>query len=132
MSQTSQRCFCAFCKSERSIYSKQHVSVIDVFFALFASLLLMLLIWQTFDPRVFVFMAIAVGVSELFVMMRRRLSLSCRRCGFDPVLYKTDPKAAAERVKSFMSRQQEDPMSLFVPPPKLPVLRKSSPVKRTL
>jgi hypothetical protein len=124
MKAVSQRCFCAFCRSERTVYSKRHISAIDVGLALLASALLSLIVWQELDPRLVMFFALALGLAELFVVLRWRLTIACQKCGFDPVLYKKKPALAAARVKETYKRKMEDPLSAFAPPPKLPVLFK--------
>lgn len=108
------------------VYTKKHVGIFDVLLAASASLLAGVIVWQDFDPRVLVLFAFGLGGAELFIMLRWRLSVSCTRCGFDPVLYKKAPTRAAARVKEFMALQREDPMSAFSPPPKLPFHRKKA------
>jgi hypothetical protein len=122
MRKRSNTCFCAFCRSERSVYRKRHVSSTDVLWGFLASTLLSFIVWQDFDPRLAIFFAFAVALSELFVVFRWRLSIACPKCGFDPVLYKKNPELAAQRVKAYYSARAEDPLSVFAPPPKLPVL----------
>ncbi len=125
MLKTAIRCYCAFCRSERTVYRKRHLSLVDATMALIASVSLMLVIWQDFDPRVFVFIGLSLCITEMFIGFRWRLSISCKRCGFDPVLYKKNPDKAASVVREFMERSKEDPMSLFNPPPKLPTVKKT-------
>ena len=122
MRKHSNTCFCAFCRSERTIYRKRHVSATDVFLSLLASALLSFIVWQDFDPRVVVFFASSLVIAELFIVFRWRMSIACPKCGFDPVLYKKKPELAALRVKAFYTERAEDPLSLFSSPPKLPVL----------
>lgn len=125
---TTRECYCAFCKTERTIYAKKHVSFIDVGLAALASSLLMLALWQDFDPKVFVIFAFAAGFSEVFIQVRWRVSIPCPHCGFDPVLYKKNPEKAAKLVTAFLDRRREDPISLLRPVPKLPVLKKKKPL----
>ena len=122
MRKRSNTCFCAFCRSERTVYRKRHVSSTDVFLSLLASLLLSFIVWQDFDPRFVVLFVLATVVAELFIVFRWRMSIACSKCGFDPVLYKKKPELAALRVKAYYTERSEDPLSLFSPPPKLPVL----------
>lgn len=122
MPKGSRKCFCAFCRSERTVYRKRHVSAFDVFLSVVVSLLLSFIVWQDFDPRLAIFFVASVAVSELFVVFRWRFSIACPKCGFDPVLYKKNPELAALRVKAYYGERMEDPMSIFAPPPKLPVL----------
>jgi hypothetical protein len=122
MFQTSRRCYCAFCRSERIVYKKKHVSAVDAGMALFATVLLSFLIWQDFDPRSVFLFVISLGLAEFFIIFRWRLSIACPHCGFDPVVYKKNRQMAADRVKAHMSQRREDPLWLFNPPPKLPNL----------
>lgn len=122
MPQPSTKCFCAFCRSERTVYRKRHVSATDVFLSLVASALLSFIAWQDIDPRMVVFFVLAVVVSELFVTFRWRFSIACSKCGFDPVLYRKKPELAVQRVKAFYAEKANDPLSVFAPPAKLPVL----------
>jgi len=121
---SSNRCFCAFCKTERIIYRKRHLSALDAFLAVGAAFMMMLVIWQDFDPRVLVFIALALVSTEAFVMTRWRLAISCRHCGFDPALYRRDREHAARKVKEHMARRREDPMTVFSPTLNLHVLKK--------
>lgn len=40
--------------------------------------------------------------SETMLILRWRLSLPCKVCGFDPALYLRDPKSASERVRKVL------------------------------
>jgi hypothetical protein len=122
--QTSKSCYCAFCRSPRLVYKKRHVSVVDVIYALVATLLMSLMIWQDLDPRASVVFALFIGLSEVFIMLRWRLSITCPHCGFDPVLYKRSPERAANQVNVHMLARRQSPMSAFTPPPRLPTLRR--------
>jgi hypothetical protein len=106
------------------VYRKRHISALDAFLAAITSLLMSFVIWQTFDPRAALFFAFCLGIGEMFILLRWRLSIACPHCGFDPVLYKKNREAAAERVKTHMRNRRDDPLSIFNPPPKLPVLVK--------
>ena len=122
MFQTSRKCYCAFCRSERIVYKKKHVSTIDAIMALFATGLLSFLIWQDFDPRSVILFVASLGIAEFFIVFRWRLSVSCPHCGFDPVVYKKNRQLAADRVKAHMDRRRQDPLWVLTPPPKLPTI----------
>ncbi len=125
---SSVECFCAFCRTERIVYLKRHVSVVDVLLGLLSGLLLMLLVWQDFDARFLIFFAMSVICAEVFVLVRGRLSMPCPHCGFDPWVYKKDPAKAAARVKTFLDVRKNDPMGPFLPPPNLPfIIKKKDP-----
>ena len=115
-----KRCFCAFCKSPRSIYSKTHISIQDVALAAVGSALFGWLIWQSLDPRAFMFFGFGLGVAEIFVIVRRKLSIACPKCGFDSHLYRRDSQAAVARVKQFRIERFEDPLWIFSPPAQPP------------
>ena len=127
MPQKSGRCFCAFCKSPRSVYAQKHISTMDVFLVALASVLLGWLIWQDLDPRGFMFFGFGLGMTELFVIFRRRFSIACPKCGFDLLLYRKSPHLAAERVKEFRAERMEDPLWVFAPPPQMQPRRKAAP-----
>ena len=103
---------------------KRHLSLVDIVLAIAAGGVLMLAVWQDFDPKVFLLTALFIGASELFIQLRWRLSIACPRCGFDPVTYKTDPQKACRRVQDFMERRRQHPDFLLMSRPRLPVLRK--------
>jgi hypothetical protein len=122
MAQSSKSCYCAFCRQPRIVYRKRHVSVADIALSALTAVLLSFIFFQDFDPRAMMFFALSIGVAELFVVFRWRLSIACPHCGFDPVLYRRKPDLAAARVKDYYRQRLEDPLSSFSPPPKLPVL----------
>ncbi|HVK60230.1 MAG TPA: hypothetical protein VM432_01720 [Bdellovibrionales bacterium] len=124
MGKASRRCFCAFCRSERNVYRKRHIGVVDMFLALAASALLSFIIWQDLDPRLAIFFSLGLGLAELFIVFRWRLSIVCSKCGFDPVIYRKSPEQAAERVKAHYKSRREDPLWMMAPPPSLPRIAK--------
>jgi len=69
----------------------------------------MFVIWQGFDPRVFVVFGIMLMVSEVIIQIRHRLSVICHFCGFDPKLYKKSSAQAAELVRVTLEKKREDP-----------------------
>ncbi len=104
------------------MYLKKRLSLVDAASSLAASLALMFLVFQDFDPRFLVFFAIALACAEIFIRVRWRVTVACARCGFDPVLYKRDPARAAAKVKALLDSRREDPLAALAPPPKLPVI----------
>jgi hypothetical protein len=126
MFKTSKRCYCAFCRSPRVVYKKKHVSLIDGFLALVSALLASFIFWQDVDPRCVVLFAVGLGMTEMFIILRWRLSIACPHCGFDPVLYKKSAEKAALRVKTHMGLRRSDPLSVFSPSLNLPVLVKKT------
>lgn len=73
----------------------------------------MLVLWSAFDARVIVIFVAYLSVAEIFVHVRRRLSMACPHCGFDPVIYLRDPREAARRVKLTLEERQERPEFLL-------------------
>lgn len=112
------------------MFRKRHVSVFDVFLVLLGSFLLMVLIWQDFDPRFLLFFALGLVWSESWVLWRWRLSMPCKKCGFDPLIYKRNPARAAEKVKAFIARRATDPFAALKPMPRLPVITKKASADR--
>ena len=78
------------------------------------------LIWQSLDARALAIFGVAIGAAEFFVIVRRRLSVPCPRCGFDAVLYRRDKDAASERVKRRLEARKDDPAAWLSPLSKIP------------
>ena len=96
----------------------------NILAAAMASVVVMFAIWQEYDPRVMVVFVVCLAISEVFVQIRWRLSVVCRTCGFDPILYVKDPEAAAGKVKVQLDRRKEDPKYLLAKPLNLPAIPK--------
>lgn len=82
----------------------------------------MFAIWQQYDPRVFIVFVVCAALAEVFVKLRWRLSVVCRQCGFDPVLYLKQPEVAAAKVKMQLDNRKQDPKYLLAKPLNLPAL----------
>jgi hypothetical protein len=63
-------------------------------------------------------------ISELFVSMRWRISMVCKNCGFDPILYIKEPEKAAEKVKLKLDERKLRPESILAQPLTLPTISK--------
>lgn len=87
-----------------------------------AAIVTMLALWQGFDPRVMIIFVVCVAISEIFVQLRWRLSIACRQCGFDPILYKKDHAAALQKVQVQLDNRKENPRYLLSKPLNLPTL----------
>lgn len=109
MNKISEQVFCAFCRLRRKVYSKRRLDWTNVLLSIAAAVLTMFILWQGFDARVMMFFVAYLSVAEAFIQVRRRLSLPCPYCGFDPILYTKSPERAAERVKAFLSKKMESP-----------------------
>ena len=108
-SRPRERCFCAFCRSPRWVYRKRHISLTNVLGASLLATMLSVGIWGQPDPRALMFLCLIAGFSELFIYLRWRVALVCRLCGFDPIVYKSSPERAAQRVREFFHERKEDP-----------------------
>jgi len=113
-------CYCAFCRTPRRMYKKRNIGFMNIVYATATSLIAMYLFWQAFDPRFLVIFAVFLGITETFIQIRWRLSVFCKQCGFDPVLYVKDPEKAAEKVTAHLAKRREDPRYLLTRPLNLP------------
>lgn len=115
-------CYCAFCKSPRHIYRKRNIGLINVIASALAAVVIMFVIWQTLDPRAIIAFVVCMAISEVFIKIRWRLSVVCRTCGFDPVLYLKDAPAAAEKVRVRLDDRKQDINYLLAKPLNLPTI----------
>ena len=117
-------CYCAFCKSERRVYLKKNISWLDTLGSALGALVVTFIVFQEVDPRgIFIFLAFLI-IGEVFVKIRWRMSMTCRHCGFDPLLYLKDKELASNKVKAFLDKRKEDPTMLLRPPLHLPKITK--------
>lgn len=107
---------CAFCGVEHRVYMKPHISVFDVVMCAVAGLLVVAPFTDGLDPRGIAIGAVFVGVSEVFVGLRHRMSLKCGRCGFDPIIYRKSQEQAARLVREHIARRSLNPSSLLAEP----------------
>ncbi len=108
MGRVSEPCFCAFCREPRRVYAKKHITFSNLVLSAITSLLVMLILWQDFDPKVLFIFVLCLMVAETFVQLRWRLTLACPHCQFDPVLYMKSPVRAAARVSEFYELRKQD------------------------
>lgn len=87
-----------------------------------ASVVIMFLIWQQYDPRVMIVFVVCLAISETFVKLRWRLSVVCRQCGFDPILYIKNPDQAAGKVREQLELRKQSPQYLLTKPLNLPAI----------
>jgi hypothetical protein len=126
----SDRCYCAFCKIERRVYLKKHITIIDLIFCLILAALVSFAVKQTLDLRALIVFVVASAIMEMIIQLRRRLSLVCSHCGFDPVIYLRDHNLAARLVKAHIEERYNDPNYLLLPKPKLtPLPKKKQQIK---
>lgn len=88
---------------------KRHLHWLDVGAAAFLFFLVSMLIWKRPEPRGILLWIAGIIVADFVVNIRWRLGLACPHCGFDPLLYKKNAKAAAERVRQFYQTRKERP-----------------------
>lgn len=112
-------CFCAFCRLPRKVYHKTRLNWMDAAGAACAAILLMWIIWQSLDFRVFLLFVFLLGLADLVITFKRRLALVCPYCGFDPSLYLRSHEKAAEKVKRFIQKKSQDPLNSFFAHPLL-------------
>ena len=118
------RCYCAYCKTQRSIYTKKHVDLTNVVLALAFAWVTVLTLFSEPDARVMGIFCVYAFMAEMFIYFRWRMNIVCSLCGFDPVLYKKSPERAAERVKEFFEEQVENPRFWLTQSPLLEVQKR--------
>lgn len=64
--------------------------------------------------------AVFLALTEVFIQLRWRMSVPCRQCGFDPVLYIKDQERAVEKVTLHLKSRKENPNNLLAKPLNLP------------
>lgn len=110
-------CLCAFCKNERRVYRKKHISALTIVSVVFLSSLFSFVFYQAVHPLMFVVALAGLSLAEVSIQLRWRMHVRCPHCGFDPVLYLRDPSRAAVKVKDFVAEKRKDPTSLLRPDP---------------
>jgi len=105
--------YCAFCKHGRKSYTKKHLSLRDIIYCLALASLLMLVIWQSYNPGVFFIFTTFLIMGESAIHLRRRISMQCHLCGFDPVLYVKSPKLAEQKVKAILEEKKASGEYMF-------------------
>lgn len=88
--------------------------------AIFFSAVVMFVLFRQLDPRYFVVLAFAWGAGEVFVKIRWRMSVLCKVCHFDPIIYVKNPDQAAEKVRLRLEERSQDPQYLLARPLDLP------------
>ena len=117
-------CFCAFCRTPRRIYKKRSLGVLNISLSALAAVLVMYCVWREFDPRVLMVFAVFLAATETFIQLRWRMSVACRQCGFDPVLYVKDAEQAAAKVTAHLQHRKQDVKYLLSKPLNLPTISK--------
>jgi hypothetical protein len=91
------------------VYLKKHIDLTNVVGAGLFAAMVTLAYWGEIDPRGILLFCLVTGISESMVYFRWRLSVVCKLCGFDPVIYKRSPDQAALQVRRFFEEQVENP-----------------------
>jgi len=116
LTQKKDRCLCAFCSADHRVYLKAHISAFDVVICALVGLLVVSPLSGGFDARGLGLGAVFVGIAEIFVGLRHRLSVKCGRCGFDPIIYRKSQERAAEIVRLHLERRALNPAHLLADP----------------
>lgn len=117
-------CYCAFCKAPRKVYKKRNLSLVMVIGLVLLGIVVTYALYHTLDSRGLLFIGVFLLVGEVFSQLRWRASMICRNCGFDPVLYVKEPKAAGLKIKAFLEMRKDSPEHLLRPPVYLPKAKK--------
>jgi len=98
--------FCAFCRHPRKVYLKMHLSLTNYLLCFLSSIVFSYAAWHELDPRFLLIFLFFIAIAELFVIVRWRMSVKCKICGFDPVMYKNSPKQASKVVQEFIEHRE--------------------------
>lgn len=123
---TRREVFCAFCKSKRKIYIRKTIGFTEWVLALTTTIAASFALYQGLDARLLPVFILILLASEIGIRMRRRMSLQCQKCGFDPILYGKNPDLAAIRVRETLARRKLDPRAVLSSPINLPKVRRSA------
>ena len=105
--------YCAFCRSPKYVYSKTALSFWTFCLIFLASSLSSYGLRRQFDEYVFGLFFLFLIIVELAVKVRYRISLRCKECGFDPLVYKKSSALAVDRVKECLASRASDPKNLL-------------------
>lgn len=103
---------------------KKHVDLTNVLAAMVLSTTLTYGYWGQPDPRGLVMFCVFLVLAEVFVYSRWRNAISCKLCGFDPVIYKRSPEQASRRVRQFFEERANDPQFMLSRSPLVEVQRR--------
>jgi hypothetical protein len=106
------------------VYSKRNIGLSDIFASALGAGVAMYGIFQEFDPRVMLIFVAFLALAETFVQIRWRMTIVCKYCGFDPVLYLKDSLKASAKVKIRLDERRQDPATLLARPLHLPSISK--------
>lgn len=115
-------CYCAFCRSPHWVYKRKRLGLFHFLLSLITAAVCSLILFSEILPQMILLFVFCLVIVEVFLQIRWRMSLVCKQCGFDPVLYRKDTNQAAQQVKDFLERRKNSVSSLFSPPLNLPTL----------
>ena len=113
-------CYCAFCKTPHRVYKKKGIGAFHLSISLLLTVSFMWGYWGTWHLQAIPILLISLFLSELLTHFRWRLALICRQCGFDPLIYKKNPRLAASKVKAYLVRRKTESGFLLAPAINLP------------
>lgn len=125
-------CYCAFCKNTRKVYSGKHLSLMGIVGVVLLSYVMTYIIWQQPDIRGLIILGTFLMIGESTTQLRRRQSLVCKNCGFDPAIYVKSPELAAAKIKEFIRTRSEKPEFLLRPALNLPKRKAAAPTGENL
>jgi glutaredoxin len=128
MGNLKERIFCAFCKLEREVYTRKHITSTNVALCILTGLSIGYLIWGGLDGRMVLLTVVSMIFAEAFVHTRWRLSITCPHCAFDPILYKTDRIRVVQMVKERLEAARANDAMLLKknnPLRNIPVIKKN-------
>lgn len=108
-----KQCYCAFCRSPRRRPPQRRISLWNLLGLLGLAMLVNGLIAHEVDGRSLLLFVSFLFIAEWLLQLRWRVSLVCKECGFDPVIYLREPGRAAENVRAHLEARSRSPMSLF-------------------
>lgn len=85
------------------------------------AIILSFIVFQDLDIKALLFISLFIGLSEVFIHLRWRLSVVCMECGFDPFIYKMSPARAALKVKETIANREKNPQNYLKPALQIPV-----------
>lgn len=125
------QCYCAFCKLPKKVYPKSGLGKLRILFCFLVSMPVSYVIWGEINPSLLFICALFIAMAEGFLQLRRRVSIVCRHCGFDPLVYVQSPPMAAAKVKAHLEKRKNNPASILGPALNLPRRKKPVPVRNT-
>ncbi len=127
-----KKCLCAFCGNIKKVYTQKNITFIHMVLCFMVSLFFMWSFWQTWDLRSALVFLTCLCVMEILIHIRWRLSLVCKQCGFDPLVYLKNKNLAASQVKSYLDRRKLNPNFLLAPTVKIKPIIKNSKSKNSV